>query len=90
MVAVALLPPFTVFGLLLASGEPHAAFGALMLTATNVICVNLAGVLTFVAQGLRPQSWWEAKRAKQATMIALATWAVLLGILILLIYLEWN
>jgi hypothetical protein len=55
-----------------------------------VICVNLAGVLTFVAQGLRPLSWWEAKRARQATIFAIVTWAILLAILILLIYLELN
>jgi len=86
MVAVALLPPFAVFGLLLAAGEYHAASGALMLVATNVICVNLAGTLTFFVQGLRPQSFWEAKRAKTATRIAIATWVCLLAILGTLIY----
>jgi uncharacterized hydrophobic protein (TIGR00341 family) len=82
MVAVALLPPFAVFGLLLASGEFQPAGGALMLTATNVICVNLAGVLTFFAQGVRPRTWWETKRARTATRIALLIWATLLAILI--------
>ncbi|QDT12707.1 TIGR00341 family protein [Stieleria marina] len=86
MVAVALLPPFVVFGLLVASGEFDAAKGALLLVATNVICVNLAGVLTFVAQGLRPRTWWEAERAKNSTRIAIATWCALLAILALLIY----
>ncbi|TWT82685.1 hypothetical protein CA13_41480 [Planctomycetes bacterium CA13] len=86
MVAVALLPPFAVFGLLLASGEYHAASGALLLTATNVICVNLAGVLTLAVQGLRPRNWWEAKRAKKATRIAIAMWAILLAILFGLIF----
>jgi uncharacterized membrane protein len=88
MVAVALLPPFAVFGLLLAAGEFDAASGAFLLVATNVICVNLAGTLTFLVQGLRPQSWWEAKRAKTATRIAIATWVILLMILAALIYFE--
>jgi len=88
MVAVALLPPFAVFGLLLANGEFHAASGALMLVATNVICVNLAGTLTFFVQGLRPHSWWEKKRARKATRIAIAIWVALLSILATLIYLE--
>lgn len=86
MVAVALLPPFAVFGLLVASGEYDAARGAMLLVATNVICVNLAGVLTFAAQGLRPRTWWEAERAKRSTQIAIATWCTLLAILALLIY----
>ena len=88
MVAVALLPPFVVFGMLMAAGQYDAAYGALMLVATNVICVNLAGTLTFFVQGLRPQSWWELKRAKRATRIAVAIWVVLLAILTVLIYLE--
>lgn len=88
MVAVALLPPFVVFGMLLAAGDVQAASGALLLVATNVICVNLAGTSTFFMQGLRPQSWWEVKRAKRATRIAVAIWVTLLAILVALIYLE--
>jgi uncharacterized hydrophobic protein (TIGR00341 family) len=87
MVAVALLPPFAVFGLLLASGELSAARGALLLVATNVICVNLSGVLTFAAQGLRPRTWWEADRAKTATRIAVLTWSLLLVVLLVLMLL---
>lgn len=86
MVAVALLPPFVVFGLLIASGDFTAARGALLLVATNVICVNLAGVLTFAAQGLQPRTWWEAERARNATRIAVTTWIVLLLVLAVLIY----
>ena len=86
MVAVALLPPFTVFGLLLASGEYAAASGALMLVSTNVICVNLSGVLTFFAQGLRPRTWWETERATKATRIAVIVWTMLLLVLLGLIY----
>lgn len=86
MVAVALLPPFTVFGLLLATGEYAAASGALMLVSTNVICVNLSGVLTFFAQGLRPRTWWETERATKATRIAVVVWTTLLLVLLGLIY----
>ncbi|HRX79575.1 MAG TPA: TIGR00341 family protein, partial [Pirellulaceae bacterium] len=65
MVAVALLPPFAAFGLLLATGEFSAASGALLLVATNVICVNLSGVLTFVVQGVRPRSWWKSNERQR-------------------------
>jgi uncharacterized hydrophobic protein (TIGR00341 family) len=85
MVAVALLPPFAAFGLLLASGEFEAAGRALLLVATNVICVNLAGVLTFFVQGVRPRSWWEAEKAKRATRVAIGVWSCLLLVLIGLI-----
>ncbi len=85
MVAVALLPPFAVFGLLLAKGEFYFAMGALLLVSANVICVNLAGVVTFYVQGLRPRTWWEADRAKKATRVAIATWSSLLVILIFII-----
>ncbi len=81
MVAVALLPPTVVLGLLFASGELNAAAGAVLLVATNVICVNLAGVLTFLVQGVRPRNWWEAERARNATRIAIVTWTLLLVIL---------
>ena len=87
MVAVALLPPFTVFGLLLAAGDFDGAMGALLLVAANVVCVNLSGVLTFWAQGLRPRSWWEAKKATRATRIAMTLWTVLLLVLIALMLL---
>lgn len=78
MVAVALLPPLVATGLLLGAGHELLALSAFLLVVTNVICVNLAGVLTFVAQGIRPVTWWAADRAKRATAAAIALWAVLL------------
>ena len=88
MVAVALLPPLVVTGLLLASGKLSGALGAALLLAVNIISVNLAGVVTFLVQGIRPRSWWEAERAKKASRTALVVWVVLLGVLTLLIYLS--
>ena len=89
MVAVALLPPTVVFGLTLGAGEGSLAYGAGMLLATNLICVNLAGVVTFVLQGVRPLTWWEADRAKRSTRVALAIWVTLLAALVVLIVLAW-
>ena len=53
MVAVALLPPLTVCGLLLGTAQFSAAAGAFLLFSTNIICINLAGVITFLAQGVQ-------------------------------------
>lgn len=82
MVAVALMPPLIAFGLLIGSGNYPEAVGALLLLVTNIICVNLAGVTTFLVQGIRPRKWWEASKAKKATRTAITLWSVLLAILI--------
>ncbi len=87
MVAVALLPPLVDIGLLLGSGYMELAIGAIILTFTNLICINLAGVLTFLVQGVRPRTWWEAEKAKKATRIAIATWFGLLAVFAILIWL---
>lgn len=86
MVAVALMPPLVVFGILFASGHFAPALGALLLVSANVICVNLAGVATFLAQGVRPRTWWEEKRAKKASRIAIVTWLIFLAILTMLLF----
>lgn len=89
MVAVALLPPLTVFGLLLGSGELNLATGALLLFLTNIICINLSGVATFLLQGVTPRTWWEAKKAKKATRKSLIYWVITLALLILIMSL-WS
>jgi len=85
MVAVALLPPLVTFGLLIGAGYWLLAKGALLLTITNLTAINLAGVVTFLVQGIRPRSWWEAEKAKKAIKIALAFWLLLLLILSIII-----
>jgi uncharacterized hydrophobic protein (TIGR00341 family) len=82
MVAVALLPPLVTCGLLVGSGYFNFAMEPFQLTAVNVICVNLAGVITFVAQGIRPHLWWEADRARRAVRVAIALWTVTLILLL--------
>lgn len=85
MVAVALMPPLITFGLLIGSGNFPEATGALLLLITNIICVNLAGVTTFLVQGIRPRKWWEASKAKKASRLAITLWAILLAILVAVI-----
>lgn len=74
MVAVALLPPLATFGMLLGAGHPRAAGGALLLLVVNIVCVNLAGVVTFLVQGVRPRRGWVAERAARGARIAVALW----------------
>jgi uncharacterized hydrophobic protein (TIGR00341 family) len=87
MVAVALLPPLVAFGLLLGGGHPALAMGALSLFLVNLISVNLAGVTTFMAQGIHPATWWEKDQADKATHTALKLWVAMLAVLIILILL---
>ncbi len=86
MVAVALLPPLVNVGLMLGAGYTTYAMGSGILTITNLICINLAAILTFLVQGVRPRSWWEAKKAKKAQRIAIITW---LGLLLILAAIIW-
>jgi uncharacterized hydrophobic protein (TIGR00341 family) len=87
MVAVALLPPLVAFGLLLGGGHLALAMGALSLFLVNLISVNLAGVTTFLVQGIHPATWWEKDQAEKATHTALKLWVGMLAVLIVLILL---
>jgi uncharacterized hydrophobic protein (TIGR00341 family) len=86
MVAVAILPPLVVLGLMLGAGYWSLAEGAFLLVIANVICVNLAGILTFWFLGVKPAAWWEEDKAKQAMKVALIIWTLLLIVLIVIIY----
>jgi uncharacterized hydrophobic protein (TIGR00341 family) len=88
MVAVALLPPLVMLGMLVGVGRWDMALGSLLLVLTNLICINLAGVITFLARGIRPLTWWEEKRAKKATRKAIAIWTLLLLLLVVVILLS--
>jgi uncharacterized hydrophobic protein (TIGR00341 family) len=85
MVAVALLPPTVVLGMLLGVGNLPGAAGAALVLLTNIICINLAGVATFLVLGVQPSGWWEARQARRAARIALGVWLLLLGSLVGLI-----
>lgn len=57
MIAVALVPPIAAAGLFFGSGETTLGFKAVFLLATNLVCINVAGIITFLAQGLPPSNW---------------------------------
>ncbi len=86
MVAVALIPPLVVSGMLLGSGFFHESMDAFLLLTVNMICINISGIITFLLQGIRPRSWWEAEKAKKVTRIAIVIWTFLLLLLVLLLF----
>ena len=69
-------------GLLLGGGHFALALGAFSLFLVNLICVNLAGITTFLVQGIKPTSWWEKDRAAKSTRIAIALSVTLLAALV--------
>lgn len=85
MVVVALLPPIVTFGMLLGAQQWSLAEGSLRLVLVNLIGINLAGVMTFVVEGIHPLRWWDADRAKKTTWLAIPLWATLLVVLVAVI-----
>ena len=81
MVAVALMPPLVSGGLLIGSGHYASGLSALSLAVANIICVNLAAIITFHLQGISPSTWWEKNKARRARRRAIT---ILVGLLILL------
>lgn len=74
MVAVALVPPLAAAGMYWGAGFPVAGANALFLFAVNLVCVNVAGLVMFLVQGLPPKSW-------RMTSGVLAVWVILLVVL---------
>jgi uncharacterized hydrophobic protein (TIGR00341 family) len=81
MVAVALLPPATVTGLMLGAGDYSAAMGATLLLVVNIVCINLSAKLVFLLKGIRPRQWYEQKRAGQAMFWYILFWTITLIVL---------
>lgn len=85
MVAVALLPPTAVLGLMLGGQRMEAAGGASLLLLTNMLCIVFAGAITFRVTGVRPGTWWEAERARRSSRRAILILGVLLALVTLMI-----
>lgn len=81
MVALTLLPALVTAAILLGAGHWEPAINAFVLFAINVIALNLAATGTFLAQGIRPTRWWDAKKARKATWQAIGVYTVVLALL---------
>jgi uncharacterized hydrophobic protein (TIGR00341 family) len=69
MVAVALMPPLAVCGMCMGAGLWDLAEGAAVLLLTNLVCVDLAAVCTFLVQAIKPRDWWDVKRSQRVVRI---------------------
>lgn len=79
MVAVALLPPTVVFGMLVGSQQWAPATGAGLILLANVAAVNLTAVGTFLTLGVRPRILTKARGARLLSIAALLLWLAFLA-----------
>jgi len=86
MVAVALLPPIVASGIFMGQHHLMEASGTFLLFSINVVSINLAAIITFLAQGISPRTWWERKKAKKTVWLFIAIWLFILLALIILVY----
>ena len=85
MVAVAILPPTATVGLMLGAGNYQHAFGAALLLAVNLVCVNLAANIVFLLKGIKPRTWYERQKAKQSIILFVLFWLVAVIVLVLVV-----
>lgn len=85
MVAVALLPPAAVCGLMLGIGLYEQSFGALMLLAANIICVNLSAQLVFLSRGVGPRSRLKKTLARRSGWYTVVVWGLLLAVFVVFV-----
>jgi uncharacterized hydrophobic protein (TIGR00341 family) len=88
MVAVALLPPTAVLGMMLGHGRWELAGGAALLLAVNVVCVLLSAKVVFLLRGVKPRTWLDSERARQSRTLYLGLWALLLVVLVAVVVLR--
>lgn len=85
MVAVAILPPAATFGYMAGAGELKLAYGAFLMFSVNIVCVNLSGLMVFLAKGIKPRLWFERRMTKPFVIGGIVIWSILLVLLVLAI-----
>jgi uncharacterized membrane protein len=66
MVAVALLPPTAVLGMMIGQDEWQLAHATALLLLINIVSVNLAAKLVLFFKGVKPRTWLEKQQARQS------------------------
>lgn len=85
-IAVALVPPLGVVGVMLEAGLYPDAWGAFLLFLTNFVCIILAAISVFLIMGLAPMRDLRQNRDKTKTVIT----TVGLGALIIIVPLAFT
>ncbi|MBY6154711.1 TIGR00341 family protein [Vannielia litorea] len=85
MVAAALLPPLAAFGLFVGIWDIPNALRALATVVTNIVAINLAAQVVFLAKGIRPRRW-ESSDHKTSVRVALGASGALVALLALALW----
>ena len=85
-IAVALVPPLGVVGVMLQAGLYSDARGAFLLFLTNFVCIILAAMVVFMLMGIAPMRDLRKNQDKSKTVIA----TVALGALIIIVPLAFT
>lgn len=85
MVAVAILPPTAALGLMLGYQQYPLAFGAFILLAVNIVCINISANIVFIFKGINPRTSGEKRKAKKFALVYLMIWMMLLATLLLVL-----
>jgi len=78
MVAVALLPPTVTLGIMIATEQWHAAYGALALLLVNIASVNFTTQLTMRLKGIKPREEKFRNTSRVVFALGIIFWLALL------------
>ncbi len=84
-IAAALIPPSCVVGIGFAFADPRIFGGAAMLTLSNLLGLELGGILVLRLKGFGPRKYYEKRMARRFSLYSLLVLAAILGLLALLI-----
>ncbi len=88
MVAVALLPPAAVMGMMFGQGQWILSAGAGMILMVNIVSVLLSAKVVFFLKGIKPRGWLETARVKNSMVLYIGLWATLIVLLSVGIFLS--
>jgi uncharacterized hydrophobic protein (TIGR00271 family) len=83
-IAISLVPPLCVVGVMLANGDPSAAAGAMLLFVTNFLAILIAGGGSLALMGFGRAALGDrhsTQRRRAAIVIAIATGAILVPLI---------
>ena len=85
MVAAALLPPLSAFGLLLGGARWAEALRALATVVVNIAAINFAAQLVFRLKGIRPRHW-RTERHATSLWVSLGVSAAIVAVAAVVVY----
>lgn len=85
MVAAALLPPLSAFGLLLGAGQWAPAAKALATVIVNIAAINLSAQVVFRLKGIRPRKW-ESEAHATSHRVSIGASAAVVAVLAFAVY----